>query len=66
MGNIKSNGILTTTNIGTDELKRVKKLSSTFGLKQVDFINYSVRYFSRTGINPAEEIYSPREEIARL
>lgn len=62
---MKSNS-LTTTNIGTDELKHLKKLASRHKLKQSEFINASINYFQKTGINPAEEIFSPREEIERL
>ncbi|HPQ35694.1 MAG TPA: BfmA/BtgA family mobilization protein [Tenuifilaceae bacterium] len=56
----------TTTNIGVEELKHLRKLSTHHRLKQVEFINSAIEYFKKTGINPAEEIYSPREEIARL
>jgi len=57
---------LTTTNIGKEELKHLRKIANHHGLKQVEFINASISYFRKTGINPAEEIYSPREEIERL
>ena len=57
---------LTTVNIGSDVQKHLKKLAKHHGLSQVGFLNASVSYFRKTGINPAEEIYSPREEIARL
>lgn len=61
-----SDAKLTTTNIGVEQLKSLKKLSTKHGLKQVEFINASIDYFRKTGINPSEEIFSPREEIARL
>jgi len=60
------NSTLTTTNIGKEELKHLRKIASHHGLKQVEFINATISYFRKTGINPAEEIYSPREEIERL
>lgn len=60
------NNTLTTTNIGKEELKHLRKIASHHGLKQVEFINATISYFRKTGINPAEEIYSPREEIERL
>ncbi len=60
------NNTLTTTNIGKEELKHLRKIASHHGLKQVEFINASISYFRKTGINPVEEIYSPREEIERL
>lgn len=61
-----SNTNLTTTNIAKDKLRSLRKLASQHSLKQVEFINAAIDYFRKTGINPAEEIYSPREEIARL
>lgn len=61
-----SNTTLTTTNIAKDKLRSLRKLASHHNLKQVEFINAAIDYFRKTGINPAEEIYSPREEIARL
>jgi hypothetical protein len=57
---------LTTTNISANELKHLRKLAKQHGLKQVEFVNYAVAYFQKTGINPAAEIYSPREEIEML
>lgn len=63
---IMSTTNLTTTNIGVDELKHLKKLALKHKLRQVEFINASISYFRKTGINPSEEIYSPREEIERL
>jgi len=57
---------LSTTNISQSHLKQLKRLSNSHGLTQVDFINSSIDYFRKTGINPVEEIYSPREEIAKL
>lgn len=57
---------LTTTNIGVEEQKHLKKLAAHHKLKQVEFINASISYFKKTGINPAEEIFSPREEIEKL
>ncbi|MFP4557644.1 MAG: BfmA/BtgA family mobilization protein [Bacteroidales bacterium] len=35
-------------------------------MKQVEFINSAIDYFKKTGINPAAEIYTPREEIEML
>lgn len=61
-----NNNTLTTTNIGKEELKHLKKLSTQHKLKQVEFINFSISYFRRTGINPSLPIYSPREEIEML
>jgi predicted GNAT family N-acyltransferase len=57
---------LTTVNIETEAQKHLKKLAQHHGLTQLGFLNASVLYFRKTGINPAEEIYSPREEIAKL
>jgi hypothetical protein len=57
---------LTTVNIDNEEHKQLKKLAQHHGLTQSGFLNASVSYFRKTGINPAEEIYSPREEIAKL
>lgn len=57
---------LTTTNVGIDELKQLRKLAKQHGLKQVEFVNSAIGYFRHTGINPASEIYSPREEIEML
>lgn len=60
------NNTLTTTNIGKEELKHLRKIASHHGLKQVEFINSAIAYFRHTGINPTEKTYSPREEIERL
>lgn len=60
------NTTLTTTNIGKSELKSLRLLAQKHNLKQVDFINHAIAYFKKTGINPADEIYSPREEINKL
>jgi NifB/MoaA-like Fe-S oxidoreductase len=60
------NTTLTTTNIGKAELKSLRALARKHNLKQVDFINHSISYFKKTGINPADEIFSPREEINKL
>lgn len=57
---------LTTTNIGEAELKDLRKLARNHKLKQVEFINSAINYFKKTGINPAQEIFSPREEISKL
>ncbi|MCW3788905.1 BfmA/BtgA family mobilization protein [Plebeiibacterium sediminum] len=57
---------ITTTNIGIKERNALKKLSSHHALRQIEFINAAIDYFKKTGINPAEEIFSPREEIAKL
>jgi hypothetical protein len=60
------NNTLTTTNIGKSELKQLRILATRHNLKQVDFINHAIAYFKKTGINPAEEIFTPREEINKL
>ncbi|MBK3518722.1 BfmA/BtgA family mobilization protein [Carboxylicivirga marina] len=60
------NTTLTTTNIGKAELKSLRALAKRHNLKQVDFINHSIAYFKKTGINPADKIFSPREEIKTL
>lgn len=57
---------LTTTNIGTEELKHLKKLATHHGLKQSEFINLAIAYFRHTGINPIDKTYSPREELERI
>ncbi len=57
---------ITTTNIGTKERASLKQLASHHGLKQVEFINSAVDYFKKTGINPAQDIFSPREELTKL
>ncbi len=57
---------ITTTNIGIQERSSLKRLASRHGLKQVEFVNYAIEYFKKTGINPSEPIFSPREEIAKL
>ncbi len=57
---------ITTTNIGKEELRSLRTLAKKHDLKQVDFINRCISYFRKTGINPADEITSPREEIIKL
>jgi len=61
-----ANSTLTTTNIGVEELKYLKKLASHHGLKQSEFINSAILFFRKTGINPSHEIHSPRESIEKL
>lgn len=60
------NSTLTTTNIGRSELKSLRSLAKTHNLKQVEFINHAIAYFKKTGINPSDQIFSPREEINKL
>ncbi|NLC92065.1 MAG: hypothetical protein GX677_01140 [Treponema sp.] len=60
------NSTLTTTNIGKSELKSLRSLAKTHNLKQVEFINHAIAYFKKTGINPSDQIFSPREEINKL
>ncbi len=60
------NNRLTTTNIGSNELKSLRQLAKKHDLSQTEFINRSILYFKKTGINPADEITSPREEINKL
>ena len=57
---------ITTTNIGIEELKHLRRLSKQHGLKQVEFINLSIQYFRKLGISPSEKIFTPREEFAIL
>lgn len=57
---------ITTTNIGSEELKYLRKLAKQYGISQLGFVNSAIGYFRHTGINPASEIYSPREEIEML
>ena len=63
---ITMNSTLTTTNIGKSELKSLRSLAKTHNLKQVEFINHAIAYFKKTGINPSDQIFSPREEINKL
>lgn len=63
---ITMNSTLTTTNIGRSELKSLRSLAKTHNLKQVEFINHAIAYFKKTGINPSDQIFSPREEINKL
>ncbi len=62
----KKNKGLSMTRIDTDQHKKLKTLSRKFELSQTEFLNFAVDYFSQTGINPKEKIYSPREEISKL
>lgn len=57
---------LTTTNISKSHQRVLKKLSKKLELSQVDFLNATVEYFKKTGINPLDEITSPKEEMAAL
>ena len=57
---------LTTTNIGKESQKELKKLSQSWGMSQVEFLNHAIWYFKKTGINPNSPIFSPKEELAKL
>jgi len=57
---------LTTTNISRSHQQVLKKLARKFELSQVDFLNGAVEYFRKTGINPTDELTSPKEEMAAL
>lgn len=57
---------LTTTNISKSHQRVLKQLSKKVELSQVDFLNGAVEYFKKTGINPFDEITSPKEEMAVL
>ncbi len=57
---------LTTTNISKSHQRVLKQLSKKVELSQVDFLNAAVEYFKKTGINPLDEITSPKEEMAAL
>jgi hypothetical protein len=57
---------LTTVNIGKHEQKTLKKLAEIYSISNVQMLNLMVHYFKRTGINPADETFSPREEISKL
>jgi len=57
---------ITTTNIALDAKKKLKNNAHKLGISQMEYINASIEYFSKTGINPMEPITSPKDEIARL
>ncbi len=57
---------LTTVNIKKEYQKELKKLSQSWGMSQVEFINNAIWYFKKTGINPKSTIFSPKEEISKL
>lgn len=57
---------LTTTNIGKEYQKELKKLSQSWGMSQTEFLNKAIWYFKKTGIDPNSSIFSPKEEIAKL
>jgi hypothetical protein len=57
---------LTTVNIKKEYQKELRKLSQSWGMSQVEFINNAIWYFKKTGINPKSTIFSPKEEIAKL
>lgn len=57
---------LTTTNIGKESQKELKRLSQSWGISQVEFLNHAIWYFKKTGINPNSPIFSPKEELAKL
>lgn len=56
----------TTTNIGVQEKKVLIRLSKRHNHKIVNFINAAIRFFEKTNIDPADDIISPKEEIAKL
>lgn len=57
---------LTTTNISKSHQQVLKQLSKKLELSQVDFLNGAIEYFKKTGINPLDEVTSPKEEMAAL
>lgn len=57
---------LTTVNIKREYQKELRKMSQSWGMSQVEFLNNAIWYFKKTGINPKSTIFSPKEEIAKL
>lgn len=57
---------LTTVNIKKEYQKELRKMSQSWGMSQVEFLNNAIWYFKKTGINPQSTIFSPKEEIAKL
>lgn len=57
---------LTTVNLDKASQKELKKLSRSWGMSQVEFLNHAIWYFKKTGINPNSPIFSPKEEMAKL
>lgn len=57
---------LTTTNINKSHQKMLKQLAAKFELSQVDLMNNAIEYFKETGINPADKITNPKEELSKL
>ena len=57
----------TTTNITRTYLKLLKRLSASFGMSQIKFLENCIYYFKTTGINPEMmDQFSPKEEINKL
>ena len=57
---------LTTVNIKKEYQKELRKLSQSWGMSQVEFLNNAIWYFKKTGVNPKSPIFSPKEELAKL
>ena len=57
---------LTTVNIKKEYQKELRKMSQSWGMSQVEFLNNAIWYFKKTGINPQSPLFSPKEEIAKL
>ncbi|HAF30436.1 MAG TPA: hypothetical protein DCG75_15445 [Bacteroidales bacterium] len=57
---------LTTVNIDKASQKELKKLSQSWEMSQVEFLNNAIWYFKKTGINPISPIFSPKEEMAKM
>ena len=57
---------LTTVNIKKEYQKELRKMSESWGMSQVEFLNNAIWYFKKTGINPQSPLFSPKEEIAKL
>ena len=57
---------LTTVNIKKEFQKELRKLSQSWGISQVEFLNNAIWYFKKTGINPQSPIFSPKEELVKL
>lgn len=57
---------LTTVNIKKEFQKELRKMSESWGMSQVEFLNNAIWYFKKTGINPQSPHFSLKEEIAKL
>jgi hypothetical protein len=63
---VKATGNKATVVIGKHEHKILVKLADNYNMNMGQYLESSIHYFRKTGINPSDESYSPAEQIKNL